>query len=36
MRGKRSVKEGVWYIGGRERYRRRTKRGQRGKGLPIG
>ena len=36
MRGKQSVKKGVWYIVGRKRYRKRTKRGQRGKGLPIG
>ena len=28
MRGKQSVKKGVWYIGGRKRYR--------GRGLPIG
>ena len=36
MRGKQSVRKGVWYIGGRKRLRQRTKRGQRGKGLPIG
>ena len=36
MRGKQSVKNGVWYIGVRKRYRKRTKRGQRGKGLSIG
>ena len=36
MRRKQSVKKGVWYTGGRKRYRKRTKRGQRGKGLPIG
>ena len=36
MRGKQPVKKGVWHIGGRRRYRKRTKRGQRGKGLPIG
>ena len=36
MRGKQSVKKDVWYIGGRKRYRKRTKRGQRGRGLPIG
>ena len=36
MRGKKSVTKGVWYIGGRKRLRQRTKRGQRGKGLPIG
>ena len=28
-------KKGVWYIGCRKRYRKRTKRGQKGKGLPI-
>ena len=36
MRGKQSVRKCVWYIGGRRRLRKRTKRGQRGKGLPIG
>ena len=36
MRGKQSVKKGVWYIGGRKRYRKRVQRGQRGRGLPIG
>ena len=36
MRGKQSVKKGVWYTGGRKRYRKRKERGQRGKGLPIG
>ena len=36
MRGKQSVRKGVWYIGGRTRLRKRTKREQRGKGLPIG
>ena len=36
MRGKQSVKKSVWYITGRKRYRKRTKRGQRGKGLSIG
>ena len=35
MRGKQSVKTGVLYIGGRKRYRKRTKRRQKGKGLPI-
>ena len=36
MGGKQSVKNGVWYIGGRKRYRKRTKRAQRGRGFPIG
>ena len=36
MRGKQSVKKGVWYIGGRKRYRKRVQRGQRGRGLPVG
>ena len=36
MRGKQSARKGVWYIGGGRRLRKRTKRGQRGKGLPIG
>ena len=36
MRGKQSVKKGVWYIGGRKRYIKRVQRGQRGRGLPIG
>ena len=33
MRGKKSVKKGVWYIGGKRRYR---KRKQKGKGFAIG
>ena len=33
MRGKQSVKKGVWFIGGKRKYR---KRKQRGKGFPIG
>ena len=32
MRGKQSVKKGVWYNGGKKRRYRK----QRGKGLPIG
>ena len=36
MREKQSVEKGVWYIGGRKRHRKRTKRGQRGRGLPVG
>ena len=36
MRGKQSVKNGIWYIAGRKRYWKRTKIGQRWKGLPIG
>ena len=36
MRGKQSVKKGIWYVGGRKRYRKRTKTGQRGRGLLIG
>ena len=37
MRGKQSVRKGVWYIGGR-RKRRKTKivKRQRGKGFPTG
>ena len=33
MRAKQSVKEGVWYIGRKRKYR---KKKQRGKGFPIG
>ena len=33
MRGKQSVKKGVWYIRQKRKYR---KRKQRGKGFPIG
>ena len=33
MRGKQSVKKGVWHIRGKRKYR---KRRQRGKGFPIG
>ena len=36
MRRKQSVEKGVSYIGDRKRYRKRAKRGQRGRGLPIG
>ena len=36
MKGKQSVRKGVWYMGGRKRLKQRTKRGQIGKGLPIG
>ena len=36
MRGKQSVKKGIWYVGGRKRYRKRTKTGQRGRRLLIG
>ena len=36
MTGKQSAKKGVWYIGGRKRYRKRKKRGQRERGFPIG
>ena len=36
MGGKQSVKNSVWYIEGRKRYRKRTKRGQRVRGFPIG
>ena len=37
MRGKQSVRKGVWYIGGRRKRRKRkiVKR-QRGKGFPTG
>ena len=33
MRGTQSLRKGVWYIGGKRKYR---KRQQRGKGFPIG
>ena len=33
MRGRQSVKKGVWYIGGKRKYR---KRKQQGKRFPIG
>ena len=33
MRGRQSVEKGVWYIGGKRKYR---KRRQQGKGFPIG
>ena len=33
MRGRQSVKKGVWYIGGKRKYRRRR---QQGKGFPLG
>ena len=33
-RGRKSVKKGVWYIGGR--YRRAPKRRQKGGAIPIG
>ena len=36
MRGKQSVRKGVWYLGGRKRLRKRTKGGQRGGALPRG
>ena len=36
MRGKQSVRKGVWYIGGRKRRGRKIYRKQRGKGLPLG
>ena len=37
MRGKQSVRKGVWNIGGRKRLRKnKTKTGQRGGALPIG
>ena len=36
MRGKESVKKGIWYMGGRKRYRKRSKKGQRGRGFLIG
>ena len=32
MKGRKSVKKGVWYIGGKRKYR---KRRQQGKGFPI-
>ena len=35
MRGKQSVREGVWYIGGRKR-RKKIYKKQRRKGLPLG
>ena len=36
MRGRQSVRKGVWYIGGRKRRGRKIYRKQRGKGLPLG
>ena len=36
MRGKECVKKGIWYMGGRKRYRKRSKKGQRGRGFLIG
>ena len=36
MRGKQSVRKGVWYIGGKKRNGRKIYRKQKGKGLPIG
>ena len=36
MRGKQSVRKGVWYIGGRKKRGRKIYRKQRGEALPIG
>ena len=40
MRGPQSVKKGIWYLGGSKKkirvVRKKTKKGQRGKGLPLG
>ena len=36
MRGKQSVRKGVWYLGGRKRRGRKIYRKQRGKGVPVG
>ena len=36
MRGKQSVRKGVWYIGGRNRRRRKIYSTQRNRGFPIG
>ena len=37
MRGKQSVRKGVWYIGGRKKRGRKKYRKQRGsRGFPIG
>ena len=36
MRGKQSIRKGVWYIGGRKRRGRKIYRKQRGRGLPLG
>ena len=36
MRGKQSVRKGVWYLGGRKRLRKRTQTRQKGGALPIG
>ena len=30
MRGKQSVRKGVWYLGGKRRLKKKTKRGQKG------
>ena len=30
MRGKESVKKGIWYMGGRKRYRKRSKKDKEG------
>ena len=32
MRGKQSVRKGVWYLGGRKSLRKRTKEDRRGEG----
>ena len=36
MRGKQSVRKGIWNIGGRKRRSRKLYRKQRGRGFPIG
>ena len=36
MRGKQSVRKGVWYIGGRKRRRKKIYKKHRRKGLPLG
>ena len=36
MRGKPSVRKGVWYIGGRRKRKRRAVKRQRKRGIPIG
>ena len=36
MRGKQSVRKGVWYLGGRKRLRKRTQPRQKGGALPTG
>ena len=35
MRGKQSVKKGVWHIGEKRRYKKRRYRKRRGKEFPI-